>query len=145
MATATTRRAAAILRDRTRANREVRNAVKAVTAGPAPMSAHLVAGGVSPLAAHNYSGAVTRKAKGLARIPGEGTTTKKRKGKKGLTVSRTGDLARKKRHRVLSVALWTREDLMAVALSGYRPKNAEIADFFARLALGHPAATRAAA
>ncbi|MGC5042425.1 hypothetical protein ACLQ16_03810 [Streptomyces albidoflavus] len=145
MASANSRRAAALIRNRARANREIRAAVKAVAAGPAPVSAHLVAGGVSPLTAHNYAGAITRKAKGLDRTPEEGTTVKKRKGKKGLTVARTGDLGRMKRHRVISVARWSREDLMAVALSGYRPKNAEIADFFARLALGRPAATRAAA
>ncbi|MFC9280906.1 hypothetical protein [Streptomyces collinus] len=145
MASVTARRAAAVLRNRARANREIRTAVKTVAAGPAPMSAHLMAGGVSPLAAHNYSGAVTRKAKGLDRTPLAGLTLKKRPAKKGLTVARTNDKGRKKHHRVIPVALWAREDLMAVALSGYRPKNAEIADFFARLALGAPVAARAAA
>lgn len=145
MASAHARRAAAELRRRARANRETRNAVKAVSAGPAPTSAHLMAGGVSPLAAHNYSAAITRKIKGLDRTPLAGLTLKKRPAKKGLTVPRTDDKGRKKHHRVIPVALWTRDDLMALALSGYRPKNAQIADFFARLALGAPAATRAAA
>ncbi|MCX5182589.1 hypothetical protein [Streptomyces sp. NBC_00268] len=133
MASARTRRAAS-LRTRVRAQREIRNATKAVAAGPAAASAHLMAGGVAPLVAHNYSATITKKAKGLDREPGEGTTAKKRPGKKGLTVSRSGDLARK-----------TREDLRAVALSGYRPKNDQVADFLAALALGRSAAARAAA
>jgi hypothetical protein len=144
MASARTRRASA-LRTRLRAQREIRNATKAVAAGPASASAHLMAGGVAPLVAHNYAATITKKAKGLDREPGDGTTAKKRPGKKGLTVSRSGDLARKKRHRVVSVALWTREDLRAVALSGFRPKNDQVADFLAALALGRPAAARAAA
>ncbi|MFJ4988672.1 hypothetical protein ACIP9H_33345 [Streptomyces sp. NPDC088732] len=145
MSSATARRAAAILRDRARANRETRTATKTVAAGPAPMSAHLLAGGVSPLTAHSYSAAVTKKAKGLGRTAEQGTTAKKRPGKKGLTVARTNDLGRKRHHRIVPVALWTREDITAVALSGYRPKNAEVADFLARIALGRPAAARAAA
>ncbi|MGW4087030.1 hypothetical protein ACWEGS_28760 [Streptomyces sp. NPDC004822] len=144
MASARSRRAASTLRTRTRAQREIRNAVKAVAAGPAPASAHLMAGGVTPVAAHNYAATITKKAKGLDRVPGQGTTTKKRKGKKGLTVSRTGDLARMKRHRVLPVALWTREDIRAVALSGFTPKNDQVADFLAALRLGRPAARAAA-
>ncbi|MDI3101971.1 hypothetical protein QJ054_33595 [Streptomyces sp. AN-3] len=145
MASAHARRAAAELRNRARAAREIRAAVKAVNAGPAAASAHLIAGGVAPLVAHNYAATITKKAQGLDREPGNGTKAKKRKGKKGLTVSRTGDLARMKRHRVVSVALWTREDIRAVALSGFRPKNDQVADFLAALALGRPAAARAAA
>jgi len=145
MASAHARRAAAELRTRARARREIRSAAKAVAAGPASASAHLMAGGVAPLVAHNYAATITKKAKGLDRKACDGTTAKKRKGKKGLTVARTGDLARKKRHRVIPVALWTREDLRAVALSGYRPKNDQVADFLAALALGRPAAARAAA
>ncbi|MFD9190333.1 hypothetical protein ACFWCA_19145 [Streptomyces phaeochromogenes] len=134
------------LRNRARAAREIRNAVKAVAAGPAHASAHLIAGGVTPLVAHNYANTVTKKANGLDREAGKGTTAKKRKGKKGLTVSRTNDLGRKKHHRVVAVALWTREDIRAVALSGYTPKNEQVADFFAALRLGRrPAAARAAA
>ncbi|CAM5237910.1 hypothetical protein [Streptomyces griseomycini] len=135
----------AALRDRARTAREIRAAVKAVNAGPAATSAHLIAGGVTPLVAHNYAATITKKAKAADRIPGAGTTTKKRKGKKGLTVARTGDLARKKRHRVVPAALWTREDIRAVALTGYRPKNDEVAAFLAALALGRPAPARAAA
>ncbi|MFF8696320.1 hypothetical protein ACF08W_29315 [Streptomyces sp. NPDC015144] len=145
MASARSRRAASTLRTRARAQRETRNAVKAVAAGPAPASAHLMAGGVAPLVAHNYAATITKKAKGLDREAGAGTTAKKRKGKKGLTVSRTGDLARMKRHRVVPVALWTREDIRAVALSGFTPKNDQVADFLAALRLGRPAAARAAA
>ncbi|MGX1268006.1 hypothetical protein [Streptomyces phaeoluteigriseus] len=144
MASARNRRAAS-LRTRIRAHREIRNAVKAVAAGPAHASAHLMAGGVAPLVAHNYAATITKKAKGLDREAGEGTTTKKRPGKKGLTVSRTGDLARKKRHRVIACALWTREDIRAVALSGFPPKNDQVADFLAALRLGRPAGARAAA
>ncbi|MGW0033032.1 hypothetical protein ACWDXD_24850 [Streptomyces sp. NPDC003314] len=153
MASARTRRAA-VLRDRARTNREIRTAVETVTAGPVSASNHLIAGGVAPLIAHNYAPTLTREAKALGRVPSEGRTLKKRKGKKGLTVSRTGDLAtrrpksgalaRRKRHRVVPVALWTREDLRALALSGFRPKNPEVADFLARLALGRPALRAAA-
>lgn len=145
MASARSHRAASALRTRVRAQREIRNAVKAVAAGPAPASAHLMAAGVAPLVAHNYASTITKKANGLDREAGKGTTTKKRPGKKGLTVARTGDLARKKRHRVIAVALWTREDLRAVALSGFTPKNDQVADFLAALRLGRPAAARAAA
>ncbi|MER6616352.1 hypothetical protein [Streptomyces xantholiticus] len=147
MASAHARRAAAELRTRARAHREIRSAVKAVAAGAAhaPASAHLMAGGVAPLVAHNYAATITKKAKGLDREPGDGTTAKKRKGKKGLTVARTGDLARKKRHRVVACALWTREDIRAVALSGFTPKNDQVANFLAALRLGCSAAARAAA
>ncbi|MFE4583007.1 hypothetical protein, partial [Streptomyces chartreusis] len=142
MASARNRRAAS-LRTRIRAQREIRNAVKAVAAGPAPASAHLMAGGVAPLVAHNYAATITKKADSLDREAGKGTTAKKRPGKKGLTVSRSGDLARKKRHRIVAVALWTGEDIRAVALSGYAPKNDQVADFLAALRLGRPAAARA--
>ncbi|GAA2439274.1 hypothetical protein [Streptomyces glaucus] len=135
----------AVLRDRARTARKIRNAVKAVNAGPAAASDHMMAGGVAPLIAHNYAAIITKKAKAAGRVPGEGTTVKKRKGKKGLTIPRTGDLARKKRHRVIPAAQWTREDIRAVALSGFRPKNEQVADFLAALALGRPAAARAAA
>ncbi|MGY1502977.1 hypothetical protein ACW4TU_41485 [Streptomyces sp. QTS52] len=145
MASARSHRAASALRTRVRARREIRNAAKAVAAGPAAASAHLMAGGVAPLVAHNYAATITKKANGLNREAGKGTTTKKRPGKKGLTVPRTGDLARKKRHRVVPVALWTREDIRAVALSGYEPKSEQVADFLAALRLGRPAAARAAA
>lgn len=145
MASVRTRRAATLLRDRIRNNREIRTAAKAVAAGPAPSSAHLIAGGVAPIVAHNYAATVTKKAKGLDRTPVDGRTSKKRKGKKGLTVPRTGDLARRKRHRVVAVALWALEDLRAVALSGFRPKNDQVANFLAALALGRPAAARIAA
>ncbi|MFE7072625.1 hypothetical protein ACFU96_21340 [Streptomyces sp. NPDC057620] len=148
MATARTHHAdprRAELRNRARAAREIRTAVKAVAAGPAHASAHLIAGGVTPLVAHNYANTVTKKANSLDRESLKSRTVKKRKGKKGLTVPRTGDLARKKRHRVIPVALWTREDIRAVALSGYAPKNKQVADFFAALRLGRPAAARAAA
>ncbi|MEV7512132.1 hypothetical protein AB0O57_29665 [Streptomyces sp. NPDC091201] len=154
MASSNARRALAALRDRARLNREIRAAVKAVASGPAAASAHLLTAGIPPLTAHNYAATITRKAKSLDRVPGNGTTAKKRKGKKGLTVARTGDLAtrrpkpgapaRKKRHRIVAVALWTREDLRAVALSGFRPKNDHVADFLAALSLGHPAARIAA-
>ncbi|MFJ4880130.1 hypothetical protein ACIP93_33650 [Streptomyces sp. NPDC088745] len=144
MASAHARRAAAKLRNRARVTRTIRAAVKAVAAGPAPTSAHLMAGGVTPLVAHNYAATLTKKARSLGRESGQGTATKKRKGKKGLTISRTGDLARMKRHRVVPAALWTREDIRAVALSGFTPKNDEVADFLAALRVGRPAAANAA-
>lgn len=144
MASATSRRAARIIRDRARTAREIRNAIQAVNAGPAASSAHMMAGGVSPLVAHNYASTITKKAKAAGRTPTAGLTLKKRPAKKGLTASRTDDKGRKKHHRVVSVALWTREDIHAVALTGYRPKNDQVADFLAALALGRPA-TRAAA
>lgn len=144
MASAASRRALSVLRDRIRAQRAIHAATHAVASGPAAASSHLLAGGVDSLAAHNYAATITKKAKALNRVPTDATTTKKRKGKKGLTVARTGDLARKKRHRVIPVALWTLEDLRAVALSGFRPKNEQVADYLAALALGRPAARIAA-
>ncbi|RZU28236.1 hypothetical protein EV284_6402 [Streptomyces sp. BK022] len=144
MASTRARAAAAELRNRARAARELRTATKAVATGTASASNHLMAGGVTPLVAHNYAATLTRKTKSIGRTPLASRTIKKRPGKKGLTVSRTGDLARMKRHRVVPVALWTLEDLRALALSGFRPKNTQVADFLAALALGRPAARAAA-
>ncbi|WP_086822411.1 hypothetical protein [Streptomyces sp. NRRL B-24572] len=120
MASATARRAAAVLRNRARDNRAAHQATQAVSTGAAAVSAHLIAGGLDPATAHRFSGAVTRKAKALGHTPtATGTKRKKLKGR----VSK-----------LVEFALWTRAQIAAV-LAVYRPKDKQAAALFARLAL----------
>ncbi|MEU8540836.1 hypothetical protein AB0C52_12765 [Streptomyces sp. NPDC048717] len=120
MASANSRRAAAVIRDRARNNRAAHRAVKAVTSGIAAVAAHLIADGLEPATAHRFSGAVTRKAKSLGHTPAAtGTKRQKLKGRV---------------FKVVSVALWTRTQIAAV-LAVYRPKDKKAAALFARLPL----------
>ncbi|WP_435060226.1 hypothetical protein [Streptomyces sp. bgisy060] len=120
MPSANARRAAAVIRNRTRDNRAARRAIKAVAASAAAVSAHLIAGGLDPATAHRFSGAVTRKAKALGHVPtATGTKRRKLKGRAS---------------KLVDVALWTRAQIAAV-LAVYRPKDKQAAALFARLAL----------
>ncbi|MFJ4908538.1 hypothetical protein ACIQCR_16835 [Streptomyces sp. NPDC093249] len=120
MASASSRRATTILRNRVRDNRAVHRAAQAVASGIAAASAHLIAGGLDPATAHRFSGAVTRKAKALGHTPAAtGTKRQKLKGRTAKTVQ---------------IALWARAQITAV-LAVYRPKDKQAAALFARLAL----------
>ncbi|NGO67004.1 hypothetical protein [Streptomyces boncukensis] len=134
MASASSHRAAAIVRDSARAHRARRRAVKAVTSGPASAFAHLTAMGIDTDTAHRYAATLTKRAKALGETPVTGLTVKKRPGKKGITRTRSADLGRKKRHRITPVALWTRAQITA-ALHGYQPRDTAARERFARLAL----------